>query len=85
MEVAGGIPRFLQEWRKLDTDVLNDKMARLMRARHCFVVGLQDLEHVQRNLALDGLSPLHANIETARSIIDDLDCALYVITNFEGQ
>ncbi len=66
-----------------DTEVLNEKNARMIRARHHFLVGLQDIQRVNDLIQAEtGLAPLSENVRAAQQIISDLDFAIFAASEF---
>lgn len=66
-----------------DTDVLNEKDARMIRARHHFLLGLQDLERINDAIQTEtGLAPLSEDVRAAQQIISDLDFAIFAASEF---
>jgi hypothetical protein len=68
-----------------NTLVLSEKDARMIRARHHFLVGLQDLQRVNDTIQAEtGLAPLSDSVRAAQQIISDLDFAIFSTSEFSS-
>ena len=68
-----------------DTEVLNENDALMIRARHYFLVGLQDLERVNDTIQAEtGFAPLIYDVRGAQQIINHLDFAIFSASKFSS-